>query len=245
MNSNTYSIFFDNYNTFEDFHLFPTERPYIAPPEPYTKFEEVTGMNGVLDYTNVLVNKPIYKDREGSWEFQFIPYEKYSWYDLKQDLYKKIHGKWFDRIAINEDQNHFYRGRLSVDSFDDSSDGLKVTIKYRVDPKRYNKGERVDADTIKTTKYETWNWNDLLETNDILYGKFTVQESKARTLINKLNRSVNVDAYCSGSFRVVEDNDSEYHLLFGQNTNAFTLKPGSTQFIFYGTGDIQLDYPME
>lgn len=70
-----HSISFNGMNTWSRWHLFPTSRPYVAPPEPKLKMEEVTGMTGVLDYSNVLTEDIKYKNRSGSWEFIALPFD--------------------------------------------------------------------------------------------------------------------------------------------------------------------------
>ena len=59
------------YNTWTDFHLFPTSRPLVNPPEVRFKTVEIPGMNGVLDLTDALSDgtEPAYGTRKGSWEF--------------------------------------------------------------------------------------------------------------------------------------------------------------------------------
>ena len=58
------------YDTYETWHLIPTSRPVINPPEVKTKYVEIPGANGKLDLTESLTGYPLYDSRTGSIEYR-------------------------------------------------------------------------------------------------------------------------------------------------------------------------------
>lgn len=212
-----HSIWFGHSNTWRDFHLFPTKRPFVAPPEPVLKIEEVEGMTGVLDYSNVLQNFLTYKDSEGTWEFRFIQDDenKYTWLDCKNDIYRQIHNKYISKIILEDDPTHFYYGRVYVESFTNNQQTTTVTFHYKLYPFKQKIKEKDTKETI----------------NGIMQAIYT----------NGSNRIVNVDIYCSKHMELTMDGKT-YQLEKGSNFSVIRFKPGTNEVKIRGKGYFYLSY---
>lgn len=127
-------------NTWDDWHLVPSSRPLVEPPEVKTVFKENEGGDGSLDLTTSLTAKPRYRFRSGNWEFIVINngqlednYSYGKWATRYSDLMNYLHGKKLYAI-LNDDMNYFYEGRYAVASWRSEKDNSKITINYTLYP---------------------------------------------------------------------------------------------------------------
>ena len=58
-------------NTWDDWYLIPSSRPVFNPPSVKTQYIDIPGANGQIDLTESLTGYPVYKNREGSWNFMW------------------------------------------------------------------------------------------------------------------------------------------------------------------------------
>lgn len=122
-------------NTWNDWHLVPTQRPSITPPEVKTKMVEIPGMNGDLDLTESLTGYPAYNNREGSITFKIInDYE--HWHEIYADMCSYLNGRVL-YFAMEDDPAYFYHGRITVENYDSQKDNSEITINYVLDPQKY------------------------------------------------------------------------------------------------------------
>ena len=122
-------------NTFEDWHIVPDSRPLFMPPSVRTEYVIIPGSMGALDYTGVLTGSVQFDDRTGSWTF-YVLNGYQEWYQLYSQILNYIQGKKF-RIWLEDDPNHYYIARLTVDKWDSKKDWSKIKISYVADPQRY------------------------------------------------------------------------------------------------------------
>jgi hypothetical protein len=94
-------------NSWVDFHLVPSTRPYLAIPKTQSIFVQLPRSNKVLDLTNSLTREKIFEGSTGSWEF-YIDLDKW--------------GDWTDAIEALED---YFDGSEILVQFDD--DNSKTT----------------------------------------------------------------------------------------------------------------------
>lgn len=248
-----HSISFGWINTWSDLHLFPTKRPFVAPPEPILKMDEVDGMDGVLDYSLQLQSFLNYKDREGSWEFRFIDDdENYTWKDCWRDLYYNVNNQYFNKIILEDDPYYYYYGRVYIENFNNNQSTTTVSIRYRLYPFKQR--------NVNSTR---WLWNDLLLLDEIDYGrvKLSSNRSKKVTLTNNMTKEVSIDAKTDHAVTVsIPRNDGTnlsdiYTINKGITKSAFKLKSGETTitikfYNYYSSNDegktfnIYFDYPM-
>lgn len=129
-----HSITIGNYNTWNDWHLVPSSRPFIEPPEVKTETLDVPGADGSVDFTGAL-NGVRFKDRQGSWEFIMLPgYGR--WYERYSAIMNAIQGARV-RIIFDDDPTYYYYGRVSVTSFEAGDHYSTITISYFVEPYKH------------------------------------------------------------------------------------------------------------
>jgi len=132
----THRVTFGEKDSWNDWHLIPTSRPFIAPPNVNTKYIDVPGRSGQLDFTEVLAGKPTYQDRIGSFEFIIAPGYS-SWEQLYSEIMAYLHGKRM-RMVLSDDPEYYYEGRFSVNALKSSKAYSTITIAYQVGPFKYS-----------------------------------------------------------------------------------------------------------
>lgn len=135
------------YNTWSDWHLIPSSRPFVAPPTVNEKYVEIPGRDGSIDCTSFLTGEPTYSDRKGSWEFIVIQdeYDKEprTWASAYSMLMKRLHGKRLN-VIFEDDPNYYYVGRFSVASWNSPKDWSRITINYTLEPYKINISDDTD-----------------------------------------------------------------------------------------------------
>ena len=237
--SPVHSISLGAYNTWSNWHLFPTTRPSVAPPKPVTKLEKVKGFNGYLDYTKVLSSSMTFEDREGSWEFRVIETSTNSWATVFNDIVSKLDGKYFDSIVLQDEPTYKYRGRVTINSWNNNQQQTTIQINYRLNPYK----------RLIESKLKDWLWDELDLTStvdDIFYTSFTVNNWVYKSIINPNAHNVQVSLNCSAPITCVRvthsTGGSPYALPQGQNNNAFLIAPGVNVFKFTGNATVGISY---
>lgn len=146
-----HSITIGDKNTWDDWHLIPTTRPFVALPTVNEKTVEVPGRNGSIDLTTFLTGSPTYGNRKGSWEF-YISNEYFiysdprfvsgvtnwsSWSAALRTIANYCHGK-IRTVVLEDDPNYSYEGRLKVSSFTPQKEYSTIVIEYNLDPYKTN-----------------------------------------------------------------------------------------------------------
>ena len=216
-------------HTFRDWSMVPTEIPVFEPPKTKTKYVEIPGSDGVLDYTDIMLGTATYNNRTGS--FAFIVLDDVSWATAYSTVLNFLHGKKLNCV-LDDDPLFFYHGRFFVNSWKSNRDHSMIVIDYDVDPYKYSLSSTADLD---------WLWNNLFDTI-IYYGTFDVAGSKARNLINPSAASITPTFTCSAAMTVTIGN-STYNLPLGTtSTPGFSLAPGNNNMTFTGNGRVLVDY---
>lgn len=157
-------------HTWKNWGLIPTARPFVVPPTVKTSEMDAKGINGKADVSTQLLGFPLFNNREGSWTFYLSTNDDYSDYILDNDrnpildndgdplmsvasqtfnqkysqLLRLLQGK---RVAIvlDEDPDHFYKGKVLVEQWAASNDGSLngLTIKYDLFPYKFKMEETV------------------------------------------------------------------------------------------------------
>lgn len=119
-------------NTWEDFHLISKERPLFDPPEQKTEYVDIPGASLSLDFSTALTGYPVYKNRDGDFEFVFDPYDETSEV-MYPNLMSFLHGQ---KICAwtEDDPSRIYRGTFSVKRWDTSDTLSKPSISYNTEP---------------------------------------------------------------------------------------------------------------
>lgn len=122
-------------NTWDAWHLIPTSRPVVNPPEAIQNLIQIPGRNGFVDLTELITGKPIYGQRTGSWEFIAHPdYAVKEPWDVKFSRIMDICHNKFKKIILEDNPNYYYEGRLKVNQWKSDRNWSLVTIDYTLDP---------------------------------------------------------------------------------------------------------------
>lgn len=119
-------------NTYRNFHIVPTSKPIINPPEVSTEYAEVLDRDGLLDLTGKITGYAPFKNREGSWEFIVVP--PYDFYETYGEVMKYLHGSFCDIILLDDDPNYKYSGRLMVSDPKAEDHWNYFSINYNLNP---------------------------------------------------------------------------------------------------------------
>ena len=137
-------------HTYDDWHILASERPVFTPPEVKTNYVDVPGGHGSLDLTESLTKYPTYKNRTGSFKFRVmndymkdgkIIYESNTqgrWAERYSEIMEYLHGKYLYAV-LDDDPDWFYKGRFAVEGWNPADTWSELTIKYEVNPFKWNK----------------------------------------------------------------------------------------------------------
>lgn len=127
-----HSITIGDKNTWDDWHLIPSSRPLVAPPNVRTSLVDVPGTDGSLDITDVLIGRPTYTDRTGSWDF-YVDNGYGKWSDRYSEIMAYLHGKRLTAV-LEDDPMFYYEGRFFVNEWRSDPYYSRITINYEVGP---------------------------------------------------------------------------------------------------------------
>lgn len=123
------------YNTHTHWHSKCTEVPMVEPPTPRTNYVEVPGRHGAVDLSEVLGDKVIYNDCEGSWTFEIEDDYVAQAYTIFKTMASTLNGKRCRVIVPNSaTPTSEYIGRFTVKSLSVEAERASFTIDYRIDP---------------------------------------------------------------------------------------------------------------
>ena len=226
-----HSIIIGDINTWDDWHLFPTSRPVVNPPEVKTEYVEIPGADGALDYTEVLSGVK-FKNRTGSWEFGVMN-DYQDWNVLYQKILSYIHGRKL-RVVLEDDPLYYYNGRLSLNSWTSSEQFSTITIDYVLEPYKY---------PISGTGEFEWLWDDMSfdKLFVIQYGPFTVDGTKYRNIINETTENIVLSVTATTDMNVFYYGEN-IRLFGGVTSNDIVIRPGDNRMSFTGNGRVTIDY---
>ena len=130
-------------STWDDWHIVPEKRPEIATPPLVENYLSIPGLSGKLDLSEILTGRPVYEQREGTWNFIVMNHDNENLYGEWQDRYSAIlnaiHGKRL-KIRLEDDPEFEYEGRITVGNWDSQNNGTysKLPISYKCDPFKKN-----------------------------------------------------------------------------------------------------------
>lgn len=121
-------------NTWTDFHLIPSSRPFVSPPPVNEKMIEVPGKSGMLDLTEALTGSVTFGNRTGSWEF-YVMHDLWpqGWSYAYTVVQHYLQGKRL-KVILEDDPTYYYEGRISVTGWSSPKDYSKMIIAYNLDP---------------------------------------------------------------------------------------------------------------
>ena len=224
-----HSITIGDKNTWDDWHLVPTSRPLVTPPNVNTSYVTVPGASGSLDLTEALTGYPTYSNRSGSWEF-LVMNGYGEWYARYSEIMAYLHGKKM-RAILDDDPNYYYEGRFSVASWSSPKNWSHITINYNVGP------YKIEVHSID----ENWMWDPFNFETDMVhtYKDLEVNGTREITVYNDIMR-VRPVIVCSNAMSVAFKGKT-YQLSSGQNSiREIMFSEGANVLTFNGTGTVSI-----
>ena len=142
MDIREHSVYFDDYNSWDVWHLVPSSRPTPSVPKMRTNYVTVPGRNGTLDLSTALTGMPIYDDRTLDIDFIVLDQEL-NWMDVYMDVVSKIHGKRM-KIRLVDDPGWYYKGCVTVNEFTSNSDYSSISVNCNLEPYKYSESDNAD-----------------------------------------------------------------------------------------------------
>lgn len=239
MNELTYGISIyvedsgETYHTLDDWDLALGNNNYIGDPEMETTYIQVPGRTGLIDATEVISGRRIYKKRSLEFELGGIR-DRLDWDGVISAFRNNIDGR-VCRLTLDNDRNYYWRGRAYIKGFDRFRDlGTFSLAVPTADPYKYS----------KTSSAEPWLWDPFnFETDMITYiGAITVVGSASVTIPHghmATSPELVVSDMTSLTFTVTA-NGMTYPLIVGTNRVPSILVGGDTDIELEFTGDAKI-----
>jgi len=238
-----HSITIGDKNTWDDWHLVPTSRPKFNMPPVKTQYIDIPGSDGVLDLTTALTGRPMYGNRQGSFEF-LVMNDYGNWYDRYSEIATYLHGRSF-RAVLNDDPLYYYEGRFSVNEWKSERDWSRLVIDYNVGPYKLSTlspGERWLWDPFRFTGTATGRGDIIQSYKNIMVNGTTeidyigdVYESSF--VINVLPRTSGEEPSVTFTY-----DGKSYLLKKGTQTlTAVKMQEGNNHLVFTGRGILTIE----
>ena len=219
-------------NTWFDYKIIPTSRPFVAPPSPKTIYLDVPGKNGKLDYTEALLGRPAFSNRSGSWDFIFTN-DGISTNEVLLKIRKELDGRLMN-VILEGDPNYYYRGRVQLSGIDSGSDGngATFTLDYNLLPYKYDSGRMSSPSSPYIENAGMANTKAIDEADISGNGRFDVLNPGPKVLS---------ELYSTGSMYFTLSNrevTNERHDLYMGDRTQFYLGTGRNVINVYGNGRV-------
>ena len=167
-----HSITIGNKNTWNDWHLIPSSRPLVNPPNVRASMVDIPGSDGSLDLSEVLIGRPTYADRTGTWDF-YVDNGYGKWADRYSEIMGYLHGQKMTAV-LEDDPLFFYDGRFTVNQWRSDPYYSRISINYEVGPYKL----------YSATEGDMWLWDPFNFETDVIrsYRGMTVFKSSPLTL---------------------------------------------------------------
>lgn len=226
-----HSVNFGDKNSWDDWRLIPSSRPFIAPPPVQTKFVEIPGMDGSYDMTDWLAGRPTYQNRSGAIEFVIADDSK-SWATIYSEIMNYLHGKSM-RLTLEDDPGYYYEGRFAVSQWKSDKWYSMISITYSLYP-----WKRV----INSTG-EEWEWDPFNFYTGVIQSFNAYPIDGTETILIYGTPYRESPKFTSTAAMTVEFNGNTYELPEGETTiDDIILEEGPNTLTFTGTGVIGIDY---
>lgn len=142
-------IKFDNYHSYYEWGLVLSPGKVIESPKPKTKYVEVEGSDGVLDFTESFGGVK-YNNRTLSFPFskpEIVPGGYEALYSVVQDA---LQGKKM-QIILDDDPSHYYVGRVTINEWKSNKNIGEIVIECDCEPYKYKLEETVISQAVTTS----------------------------------------------------------------------------------------------
>ena len=124
-------------NTWDDWHLIPSNGPVISQSGVSTSFVDIPGKkDGPINMSKYLTGQILYDLRSGSLQF-IVDNDHEDWILLRKKITEYLHGKRM-KMCLEDDPDYYYEGRFSLNEWNSESWNSTVTINYAVKPYKYH-----------------------------------------------------------------------------------------------------------
>lgn len=238
-----HSVTIGGYSTWFDWHLIPSSRPLVTPPEERTNFVDISWRNGYIDDSQTLAGIPLFDNRQGSWEFYVMHDYWDSWAVAYQTIANAINGKRLKAI-LDDDIEHYYEGRFWVSDWNSARDGYsRITISYDVYPYKRD----------LTSTDEDWLWDPFnFETGVIrewgnltVDGELTITAAGSPEYVSPTFTVTLSSGYTSMSMTLTNPDGTTESYTLADGENSFTdlyLEDGEGSITFIGYGTVSISY---
>ena len=238
-----HSLIIGDKNTWDDWHLIPSSRPLVNPPEIEENYIKIAGKDGFVDLSELFANRPIYGKRTGSWEFYADPnYAISEPWDVKYSaIMAYLHGRT-KYVILEDDPNYYYEGRLKVNQWKSDPNWSIVTIDYTLQPYKRS---------VTEFGSDEWEWDPFDFENSIIedYHEILVTGTKTVSVLGSMEPVVPT-IVASGLGQSSPDYVDEvvfegetYSLSRGDNViPQIVLKNGENTFEFSGLGKVSIKF---
>lgn len=230
-----YGVTFGDKHSHRDWGLITKSRPVISSPNPKTNYIDIPEADGKLDLTESLSGEVRFENRKITCEFIVIEARK-RWTTIYSDILNYLHGQKV-KVILDEDPNHYYLGRLTIDSWKSDKKTSTLTITGDVEPYKYDVAGSLDL----------WEWDVFNFEQDFIreYNDLKVDGSMTFTVYGSRKSSVSEFIVHSedGSGMQVTFKGVTYNLQDGKNRVVnITIKDGANSLTFIGKGTVSIDY---
>lgn len=218
-------------NSWARWHMVPTSRPLVNPPEAITEYDVIPNRNGVIDETDQLDSGVYFGMRKGSWEFVVLHEYNGKWYEVYEDLLAHVHGQEL-RVQLADDPSWYYVGRVYVNRWRSDPHNSYVVLDYELDPYKYS---------VSTTGDYDWLFNEAVSNRNksLIYATFNVDGVKYRDFFYNATKPADPTVEVPGEGFKVEYLGKTIMLKPGSNKyKDLRLKNGHNYMMFYGNGTI-------
>lgn len=235
------------YDTWDDFHMIPSERPTVALPKANTKLVSIPGNSKPIDMTRYLTGHETFSNRSGSWSFitdpEYIEYNLGGWIAFDKQLRSLFHGR-VAKVVLRDDPTYFYAGELTMGQWQTGTKYSTVRISYNLYP--YKKA--------MTSSMDLWKWDDFsFKDGIIMYTKdLEVVTSRIITLYGGRERiSPHISAGNSGL--LIDKYENSNWIAYGSIPTAsiagaksiiprLIIDDGENKLRIRGNGTVTIDY---
>lgn len=159
------------YHTLDDWGLAIGNTNYISEPEMETKYIDIPGRDGLLDVSETLSGRPIYKKREINIEVGGLR-ERKDWDAVISSMRNSIHGRDV-KLIFDNDPSYYWKGRIFITNFERARRLGTFTLSIpEADPYKYNIQSSADP----------WLWDPFNFLTDSIHDYSSIQITGSGTV---------------------------------------------------------------
>lgn len=125
-------------HTWKTWHLIPTGKPVVKPPENDMNMLKIPGRHGLINPNKYTFGRPVFGNRTGSIEFILDPDYIWNWPVIYSEILTYFHGQ--ERLMVlRDDRFYYYKGWFTVSDLEPGEFFDTVTLDYSLEPFKYER----------------------------------------------------------------------------------------------------------